>query len=85
MKPFINKYYWEGINYSSRKVDWEKLEKNNVKVALNVLYAKKIDIYPAYVSKHNSNCEKQIVLLMIPNGEERHCIPVKNLPALLSY
>ena len=26
-------------------------------------------IHPAYVSKHNSNREKQIILLMIPNGK----------------
>ena len=24
-------------------------------------------VYPAYVSKHNSNREKQVILLMIPN------------------
>ena len=28
------------------------------------------NIYPAYVSKHNSNSEKQVILLMIPNGEK---------------
>ena len=27
-------------------------------------------IYPAYVSKHHLNREKQVILLMIPNGEE---------------
>ena len=34
--------------------------KNNVTIALNVLYAKKEKVYPAYayVSKHNSNREK---------------------------
>ena len=26
---------------------------------------KKEKIYPAYVSEHNSNCEKQVILLMI--------------------
>ena len=26
---------------------------------------------PAYVSKHNSNREKQVILLMISNGEKR--------------
>ena len=31
---------------------------------------KKEKIYPAYVSKHNSKCEKQVILLMIPNMEE---------------
>ena len=44
-------------------------EKNNLTIALNVLYAKKEKIYPAYVSKHNSNREKQVILLMISNGE----------------
>ena len=42
IKPFINKYNWERIKYPSEKDDWEKFEKNNVKIALNVLYAKKI-------------------------------------------
>ena len=41
IKPFINKYNWEGINIPSEKDDWEKFEKNNVTIALNVLYAKK--------------------------------------------
>ena len=70
MKPFINKYNWEGINFPSEKDDWKKFQKNNVATALNVLYAKKGKIYPAYVSKHNSSCEKQIVLLMISNGDK---------------
>ena len=34
------------------------------------MYVKKEKIYPSYVSKHNSNCEKQVILLMIPNVEK---------------
>ena len=68
IKPFINKYGRGEIHFPSEEDDWKKLEKNNVTIALNVLYAKKGKIYPAYVSKHNSNCEKQVILLMIPNG-----------------
>ena len=34
------------------------------------MYAKKEKIYPPYASKYNSNCEKQVILLMIPNGEK---------------
>ena len=49
----------------------KKIEKNNVKIVLNVFYAKKEKIYPAYISKHNSSREKQVVLLMISNGEGR--------------
>ena len=33
------------------------------------MYAKKEKIYLAYVSKHNSNHEKQVIPLMISNGE----------------
>ena len=39
--------------------------------------AEKEKIYPACVSKHDLNREKQIVLLMIPNGERWHYIAVK--------
>ena len=46
----------------------KKNEKGN---ALNVLYAKKEKTYPTYVSKHNSDREKQVILLMILNGEKR--------------
>ena len=45
-------------------------EQNNVAIAVNVLYTKKEKIYPAYLSKNNSNFEKQVTLSMIPNGEK---------------
>ena len=54
---------------------------------------KKKKIYPAYVSKYNSNREKQVILLMIPNGEgckaksegqrRQHHLAVKKLLELL--
>ena len=56
--------------------------KNNRTIALNVLYAKKEKIYPAYASNHNSNREKQVILLMILNGEEWHYLTVKALSEL---
>ena len=40
-KRFRNKYNWEGINFPSEKDDRKKIEKNNVTITLNVLYAKK--------------------------------------------
>ena len=49
LKPFINKYNWGGIHFSSEKDEWKKFGKNNVTMALNVLYAKKEKIYPSYV------------------------------------
>ena len=44
IKPFIDKQNWKGINFPSEKDDWKKFEKNNVTIALNVLYATK-EIY----------------------------------------
>ena len=40
-------------------------------------------IYPTYVSMNNSNREKQLIVLMIPNGEGWHYLAVKKLSALL--
>ena len=40
-KAFINKYNWKGIDFPSEKDNWKKFEKNNVTIALNVLYTKK--------------------------------------------
>ena len=48
----------------------KNLRKNNLTIALNVFYAKKEKRYPAYVSKHNSDLEKQVILLMILNEEK---------------
>ena len=67
-KPVINKYNWKGINFPSEKDDWKKIEKNNVTISVIALYAKKEKIYPAYLSKHNLNREKRVILLVISNG-----------------
>ena len=55
--PFINKYTWYGINFSSEKHDWVKFEKINSTIALNVLYEK--EIYPTYTSKYNSTVKSK--------------------------
>ena len=83
IKPSINEYNWEGINFPPEKDDWKIFWKNNIAIALNVLHAKTEKLYPASISKHNSNHEIQIILLMIPNGEARHYLAIKKLSALL--
>ena len=54
IKPFIDQYNWNEIDFSSTSKDWKKFELNN-EIALNILYVpyntKKINI--AYKSKHN--------------------------------
>ena len=84
IKPFIEQYNWKDIDFPSTSKDWKKIELNN-EIALNILYVphntKKIHV--AYKSKHNVIREKQVVLLMISNGENWHYLVVKNLPGLL--
>ena len=70
IKPFINKYYQKGINYLTKLDDWKRFEKNNLTIALNILYIKEKAILPAYISKQNSSREKPIILLMVPNKEK---------------
>ena len=84
IKPFIEKYNWKDIDFLSTSKDWKKFELNN-EVALTILYVphgtKKMEI--AYRSKHNLIREKQVILLMISNGENWNYLIVKNLSRLL--
>ena len=38
IKPYISMYNWEGIEFPAGPNDWEKFEKNNETIALNILY-----------------------------------------------
>ena len=60
IKRFTNKYNWEVIHFPSKQDNWKKIEKNNVTININILYAKKEKKYPTYVSKHNSTCKKHV-------------------------
>ena len=84
IKPFIDQYNWKDIDFPATSKDWKKLESNN-EIALNILYVphntKKIQV--AYKSKHNLTSDKQVILLMIGNGENWHYLVVKNLSGLL--
>ena len=84
IKPFIEKYNWGDIDFPSTSKDWKKFECNS-EVALNILYipynTKKINI--AYKSKNNLTQEKQIILLVISDGQKWHYLVVKNLSRLL--
>ena len=59
VKPFINKYNWEKINYLSKIDNWKTFEKNNPAIALNTLYTKQKEICPDYISKNNLNCKNK--------------------------
>ena len=38
IKPFIDQYNWEDIDFPAGIKDWEKFERNNKTIALNILY-----------------------------------------------
>ena len=82
IKPFINQYNWNDIDFPSTGKDWKKFELNNESIALNVLYNTG-RMHLAYKSKHNLTREKQVILLMITDGEKWHYRAVKRLSGLL--
>ena len=85
IKPFIDQYNWNDIDFPSTSKDWKKFELNNESIALNILYVphKTGKIHLAYKSKHNLTREEQVILLMITNGEKWHYLAVKRLSGLL--
>ena len=85
LKPYINKYNWEGIDFPAGPKEWKKFERNNKTIALNILFiphnTKTIRV--AYRSEHNNKRKKQVILLMITDGKKSHYLAVTNLSALL--
>ena len=84
IKPFINQYNWNDIDFPSTGKDWKKFELNNESIALNILHVPHNTgkIHLAYKSKHNLTREKQVILLMINDGEKWHYTTVKRLSGL---
>ena len=85
LKAFINKYDCNGINFPTEQKDWDRFERNNKDVALNILSAhstkKKINIIKT--SKHNNTRKHKVILLIISDENNNwHYICVKNLKAL---
>ena len=46
-----------------------KILRKMIQQLLVMCYMLKMNIYPGYMSKQNSNHEKQIIILIIPDGE----------------
>ena len=84
LKPYINKYNWERIEFPAGPKDWKKFERDNKTIALNILFiphnTKTIRV--AYRSEYNHQRKKQVTLLMITDGKKWHYLAVINLPAL---
>ena len=85
INPFIDQHNWNDIDFPSKCKDWKKFELNNELIALNILHVpyKTGKIHLAYKSKHDLNHEKQVVLLMITDGEKWNYLAVTRLSGLL--
>ena len=72
LKPYINIYNWEGIEFPAGPKDWIKFERNNKTIALNLLYIKHNTetISIAYRSEYNHKHKKQVIFLMITDGKK---------------
>ena len=85
LKPYSNKFNWEGIKLLTESEEWSKFERNDKKISLNVLYVqhntKRISV--AYKSEYNNKRQKQVILLLITDGKKYHYLAVTNLSALL--
>ena len=84
LKPYAERYDWSGLEFPVSVNKIGKFEKNNPEIAVNVLFASKNSIYTARRSEFNAQRQKQVNLLMIVEGENRHYTAVKNLSRLLS-
>ena len=77
LKPYINKYNWEGKKFPAGPKDWKKFERNNKTIALNILFvshnAKTTRV--AYRSEYNNKPKKQVILLMITDGKNGVILP----------
>ena len=70
LRPYQNQYNWKGLEFpaSIKKID--KFEKNNPGIVVNVLFSSKKSLKKMV---YNVKCKKQVNLMMIMDGEKKHC------------
>ena len=82
IKPYVNNFNWENINFPPTQQDYQNFEINNTLIALNILTINnEEEINYLHESQFNNNREKQVNLLLL---ESKHYASVKNLKSLLS-
>ena len=85
LKRHANNQNWKDINFPAGIKDWQKFERNNKNIALNILSVpyNKEKISLIYKSNYNRKRKNQVILLMITNNKENwHYPEVKNLSGL---
>ena len=79
IKPYINNFNWNNINFPPMKQDYENFEIDNDKIALIIYQLDNEKISQLYESNHNR--PKEINLLLLEN---KHYVCIKNLKSLLN-
>ena len=84
LQHYEDQYNWNELEFSLAIQKIGKFDKNNPGIAVNVLFNKKKSIYTARRSGLNGKCSKQVNLLIVVDGENRHYTAIKNISMLLS-
>ena len=86
LKPFVNNYNWDNIDFPAGHKDYSAFEKNNCDIAINILNVpyKTKEIRQAYISKHNKTRNTHENLLMITDGTVNwHYLAIRCISGLL--
>ena len=85
--PYISNYNWDCINFPSQRKEWERFEKDNTNIALNILSVphNKKTIELQCKSKYSRTRSKQVVLLMITDDAKWHYLALKSIPTSDGY
>ena len=77
IKPFINNFNYNNINFLPQEQDYKTFEMNNKSIALSVLVTNKEKISQYYKSEFNKIREKKVILLIITDNQKQQYIFVK--------
>ena len=85
IKPSIDKYNWNEIDFPSHRNNWKNFESNNKTIALNIFYVpyNTEEIRHEYKSNYNLNRKNEIILIMITDLKKLNYLALKSLSTLL--
>ena len=79
IKPYINNFNWNNINFSPTEQDYESFEINNPEIGLNIYQLNNEKI--SQLCESNYDRTKQANLLL---PENKHYVCIKSLKSLLN-
>ena len=79
IKPYVNNFNWNNINFPPTKQDYENFEVNNFEITLNIYQINNEKISQFYKSNYKRAKEVNFLLL-----ENKHYVCIKNLKFLLN-